>query len=424
MSTRADDYLNNVTALGTAKDKSNHTGFADAGDLSEETLDAIYEKHSIGRRVVDRVVDDATRVDFSLTGTDENFDWDALKSELDDLEAVPRLADAWRWARLYGGSIVIMAITDGMDLSKPAQIERARDLRSLEIVESRYATPQIFDKTLGARGFRNPEMYNVVLPAGKAGLVHRSRVIRFDGVRVPPTRLHARGGWGPSVLDQLWVDLRRLGSAMGYAEAIMHDISLMVLTIEGFHEKMASGEQDRNEMRAVFENMRWGLDMLNTMIMDSQDTYREQPRTVAGVSQLLDHFINAMVRATDMPRTVLLGEQPGGLNASADSEIRAWYDHVANMQQKVLTPALNKLIKQMFAIKARRGATVPTEWTIEWEPLWQPTDQEKAQAELVRAQAGQIRQTIMSVSAPDEERAKMIASGDIVEVDPAVGFAT
>lgn len=417
---RFDDYGNNVTALGTSKDKSTFTGFIPAEDLGEETLDGIYEKNSIGRRVIDRVVDDATRGDFTLSGTDTQYDWEAFKSELDDLDALNRLGDGWRWARLYGGSIVIMNVPDATDLNQALQIDKAREVRSLEIVESRYARPQVHNRKLGVEGFRNPEIYDVTTPHGKAGSVHRSRVIRFDGVRVPPTRLLARGGWGPSVLDQIWVDLRRLGSAMGYSENILHEISVMMLSIEGYREQMAGDENDRSTLQKVFEKMRWGIDSLNTLILDSKDEYREQTRTVTGISQLIDQFIAAMVRATDMPRTVLLGEQPGGLNANADSEIRAWYDHVAHQQKKILTPALNRLITIMFAIKQRRNEKVPTEWVIEWEPLWQPTDKEQADAELVRAQAAQIRQTIIAVSAPDEERNKMIEHGDIVPLDGAM----
>ena len=256
-------------------------------------------------------------------------------------------------------------------------------------------------------------------PLGKAGAVDRSRVIRFDGVRVPPTRVLKRGGWGPSVLDKVWEDLRRLGSTMGYAESILHEISLMVLSMDGYREVMAGAEEDRSAMQKVFETMRWALDNLNTMVLDSKDEYREQTRTVAGISQLLEHFISAMVRATDMPRTVLLGEQPGGLNASADSEIRSWYDHVATEQKKILTPALNRLIKIMFAIKDRRGKKVPTEWTIEWEPLWQPTEKEDAEAMLVRAQASQI-QSLGGWASDDEIRDKMVEDGDIVKKENAL----
>jgi hypothetical protein len=415
---KADDYVNNITALGTpGKDKSPHTSFALTADLQAEELDGMYEKESLAGRIIDRVVDDATRVDFSLTGTDEKFDWASVKSELDDLDALNQFADAWRWARLYGGSIVIMNIDDNVDIAKPLQLDRATEIRSLEIVESRFATPDFFSRGLGSRAFLKPSAYDIVTPLGHAGKVHGTRVIRFDGVRVPPTRLLNRAGWGPSVLDKIWRDLRRLGSAMGYAEAILHEISVMMLSIKGYREQMAGSAEGKRTIQQIFEKMRWGIDNLNTLVLDSEDVYEEKTRTVTGMDALLTHFVDAMVRATDMPRTVLLGEQPGGLNASADSEVRAWYDHVANQQQKVLTPALNVLLEHIFALRAKRSEPVPDEWTIEYEPLWQPTEQEKAATALVRAQTAQIQQTILSVASPEEIREQMIADGDITPIE-------
>ena len=103
-----------------------------------------------------------------------------------------------------------------------------------------------------------------------------------------------------SVLDQVWSDLRRLGSAMGYSESILHEISLMVLSIEGFREQMAGDENDRSTLQKVFEKMRWAIDSLNTLVLDSTDEFREQTRTVTGISDLIDQFISAMVRATDI----------------------------------------------------------------------------------------------------------------------------
>lgn len=416
--TRADDYANMVTALGTNKDKSQGTFFASTADLTAEELEDLYEKQAIAARVVDRVVDDATREGFTLTGTDRAFDWESVKSGLDDLDARNQLGDAWRWSRLYGGSLVIMNVDDNLKLHQPMALDRARSLRSLEIIESRYVTPSGTSRRLGTAGFRKPRVYDINAPNGVSVQIHSSRVIRFDGVRVPPSRLLDRNGWGPSVLDKVWSELRRLGSSLGYAEAILHEISIMMLSIEGFRDAMSGSADDKRTVQAVFERMRWGIDALNTLVLDSRDSYTESARNVSGLDALLKQFIDSMVRSTDMPRTILLGEQPGGLNASADSEVRAWYDHVAHQQKQVLTPALGRLLSVMFEIRSKRGEPVPDEWTIEWEPLWQPTDKEVADAALVRAQTAQILQTVLGAASSLEIRKALIEAGDITPVDP------
>ena len=71
--------------------------------------------HVYATRIVDRMVDDATRVEWSLTGVDKRFDWASVKSQIDDLGGLSQIGDAWRWGRLYGGGLVVLAVDDGQE---------------------------------------------------------------------------------------------------------------------------------------------------------------------------------------------------------------------------------------------------------------------------------------------------------------------
>jgi SPP1 gp7 family putative phage head morphogenesis protein/excisionase family DNA binding protein len=163
------------------------------------------------------------------------------------------------------------------------------------------------------------------------------------------------------------------------------------------------------------------MDNLHILAMDSQDDAGEIARDTKGLQQLIDKFVDALVRATDMPRTVILGEQPAGLGASADSEIRSWYDHVHAKQRMVLTPVINRLLEVLLAIRHNRNPdqVTPTEWTVEWNPLWQPTDQEIAQTRLTNAQADQIYYSIASMSTP-EIRSRLEDEGTIKDATAEV----
>lgn len=412
---RVDDYLNVLTGLGGSRDKSTSTTFARGCDLTHVELDDLYEHDAISARIVDRVVDDATRGEFSLTGTDESYDWASMKSELDDHDVVSELGDGWRWARLYGGAVVVMDVDDGLPMEQPLDLSRATRLRSLQVVESPYVQPTQHNRGLGARAWRRPLRYQVSA-GSRVRQVHHTRLIRFDGVRVSSRRLLERGGWGPSVLDRPWSAMRRLGSVEGYAETILHELSVMTLKLEGFENKMAQGQKGQSEVKQVFEMMRYAIDNLHILVMDQKDEYGETARSVTGIDLLLKHFVDALVRNTDMPRTILLGEQPGGLNATAEAETRGWYDHVASAQKNVLSPALNRVLTILFALRKQRGGQVPSEWTIEYEPLWQPSEKEQAETELVWAQADALRMAD-SVVSPDEVRARLLKRGHVETTD-------
>jgi phage-related protein (TIGR01555 family) len=419
-SLKADAFANALTGLATAKDKSNFGLFLERPKLDVETLNGLYEQDAIAARVVDRLVDDATREGFTLSGEDEAFDFASVQSELEDLDAVNAVADAWRWSRLYGGALLVMVVNDGKRMDQPLNLNAATKLSSLQVVESPFVTPSGFNPGMGARAFRRPEFYDITVPFGSdrntGRQIHRSRVIRFDGVRVAPTRMIENNGWGPSILDRVHTEISQLGEVMGYCRAVMHDISIQVYKLEGLREQLCGSAQSQEEMRAVMETIRMSVDNLHVLALDTADDFLEVNRNVSGLEAMVEKFIDALVRATNMPRTVLLGEQPSGLNASGDSEIRTWLDFVASQQKLTLTPVLTRLLEVVFAVRSNRGEQVPEQFTVEYSPLWQPTQVEAADTALKMAQTHSVY-ILNGVASPDEVRAALISSGDLVPLD-------
>jgi len=416
---KIDSYANAVTQLGTLGDKSSYGGFVRRRRLEFEELSDMYEQDALAARIVDRLPDDATREGFDIVGADETFDYASLESELDDLDALNTLGDAWRWARLYGGSVVVMNVHDGLPLDERLNLKAARKLSSLHVIECPYLIPEEYDPGLGSRGFRNPKFYNVSVPfgSGAARRVHRSRVLRFDGTRASPSRVIENNGWAPGIVQRVAEQLSQLGEVMGYSRNIMHELSVVVLNINGLRQQLAGSSQDKAQMQRVFEMLKWTMDNLHMAVVDSNDSFSERTRTVAGLEALINKFVDALVRATDMPRTVLLGEQPSGLNASADSEIRSWYDSVSSQQRRTLMPPLNKLLTILFRIRRNQGEAVPDEWSINFRPLWAPTEAEQATTLLNRAQAEQIY-LLNNVLSTEEVRQRLLADSMFEPVTP------
>ena len=417
---KADSFANALTGLATAKDKSSFGLFLRRAELDTETLNDLYEQDAMAARVVDRLVDDGTREGFTIKGEDKAFDFASVQSELEDLEALPAIADAWRWSRLYGGALLVMVVNDGRKMDQPLNLNAATKLASLQVVESPFVKPADFNPGLGSRAFRRPELYDLTVNIGSKKnnerKIHRSRVIRFDGVRVAPARMIENDGWGPSVLSRVFDEISSLGEVMGYCRAIMHDISIQVYKLQGLRERLCGGAESVAEMRAVMETIRYGVDNLHVLALDTEDDFMEVNRNVSGLEMIVNKFIDAVVRATPYPRTVILGESPSGLNASGDVEIRSYFDYVASQQRLTLTPALTRLLEVDFAIRSNRGERVPEEFTIDYNPLWQPTQQERADTYLKMSQGDQTYM-LNSVMSPDEVRARLIASGELVPLD-------
>ncbi|MEE9546265.1 MAG: DUF1073 domain-containing protein, partial [Hyphomicrobium sp.] len=417
---RPDDYANAVTGLGGPPDKSQGTFFQAQPRLQAQELHLWYEQDALAARLIDRLPDDATREGFTLTGEDESFNWNSVMSELEDLDALNAVADGCRWARLVGGALIVLAVNDGRKFEEPLDLANARGIAGIQVVESTFVQPDEYDRGLGSRAFQLPKHYVISMSeGGKSRRIHRSRVIRIDGMKISAAQRINRGGWGPSILQRVATQLRQLGEVMGYSRSIAHNISVPVMKFKGLRTALCGDTKTMSQTERMFEAIRFTMDNLHILALDREDEVGEAKRDVSGLEKLIEKFVDGLVRSTDMPRTILLGEQPGGLGSSSDSEIRAWYDHVHAKQRQVLTPIINRILEILLAIRSNRQEVVPYQWTVEWGQLWQPTAEEIGRTRLSTAQADQIYYSIgaMSVS---EIRTRLEADGEIGDAEAPV----
>lgn len=411
----ADSYINTVTGLGVpGTSKSGYTWFGRDRILQPGELQNLYLSNAYATRIVDRMVDDATRTDWTLTGVDKHFDWSSVKSEVDDLGGLLKIGDAWRWARLYGGGLVVPALIDGQHYSQPLDLSKVQGIRGLATLDSTNVMVQGFFAASGASAWSEPTGYQVMTPVadmgGAARTIHPSRVIRFDGCRVPAALQIVNGGWSPSVLQRCKTQLEAYGSILGYAREIMHDLSVMVVGLEGFNV-MTMGDNGMANAREILRQLRWGIDNLNLLVIDkAASTYQEVKRSVEGLEKLILRFEADLVGASGMTRLILTGEQASGLGASSGDEVRAWYSSVQTEQKFTVSPALNRLLEIIFAIRRNRGEQVPTEWSIEWAPLTTP--EPKASAEIAEIWMRTVQTGVMTgVISPDQGTDILIMNG-------------
>jgi phage-related protein (TIGR01555 family) len=99
----------------------------------------------------------------------------------------------------------------------------------------------------------------------------------------------------------------------------------------------------------------------------------------AGLPEMMDRSMMRVAAAAEMPLTLLFGRSPAGMNATGESDIRGWYDTVADAQTDELKPNLERLLKLiMLAQDSPTRGKVPERWAVEFHPLWQPTELEAA----------------------------------------------
>ena len=411
---KGDTWANLTTGIGGPVDKSQYAMYQRFPTLWETELDNLYEQNAIAARIVDRLVEDSTREGFELSGPDKAFDFSSLQSEIEDYDIMTVVSKAWKQARLKGGALIIPAVNDGRKFDEPLDLDNLTNIINMRVVDSFRAIPSQYNYGRGSTSYLEPEFYLIQETNGKQKKIHSSRCIRLEGIPDISDRrkLMINNGWGPSVLQRVYRELSMLGQAEDYLANIMHECSVLTWKVEGLFDQLCGTDGQKEDIQKMVESTKALMDNLHVLLMDSTSEVSETKRDVSGLDKIIDKFVDLLVRATPEPRTIILGEQPGGLNANADGEIRGWYDYVHSQQKNYLTPVLNKILKLIFKVRERRGKIVPLEWNIENTPLWQPSETEQADTLLKNMQAYQIASTQRFMTV-EEVRDLLISKGVI-----------
>ncbi len=385
-------WWNESTGQGGPLDRHTETTFVPPMPLDRGTIDALYQFNAVARRIVDREPEDATREGFEIAELEGNK---AVADALDDAGLLTAVGRARKWARAQGGAAIIPLVDDGArTAAEPLRMQTVIRVRGFRVVDRHEIWPETYCDDPGSPRVGLPEVYRVQFGSQASIRVHGSRVVPFQGLDLPDRVLAQRNGWGGSLLDLVWAEVRNWCSSNDYVAELVTQLTQGVFKQKDLSAAVAAmAEQDGDEgTRAIvarFEAMKIGMGILGDIVLDAEgEEYELQQRTLAGLKDAMDALVTALVAATGIPRVILLGETPGGLHAGSDApEIRAWYDHVATLQRELYSRPVRALVR--LVLSAREGPTsgrVPTSITINWRPLWQPSEAEQLAADLQRAQ--------------------------------------
>jgi hypothetical protein len=86
------------------------------------------------------------------------------------------------------------------------------------------------------------------------------------------------------------------------------------------------------------------------MLIDADgEEFKREALSFGSIPDTLDRFCNLFASVADMPVTLLMGQAPAGLNATGDSDIRWFYDHISHKQEEEVIPPAERLVRMLFA---------------------------------------------------------------------------
>lgn len=403
--TRADSWVNTLTGMGDrSRDKTESTGFSAEGWLDDETLEVLYNENPMAAKLCDAPGDHMLRQGFKIVIPDNPALGEEITAVVKTMNVAAKVKEALAWSRCFGGGLIVMGADDGQDPSEPLNCEAIKSVSFLNALDRRYVWPVYWYADPNSPKFGTPEVYRITylvqgsqrpgtdIPTGanRTFEIHESRLALFMGSRATMRTRLMRGGWGNSVLSRCYRSLRSYDSVWNNVEALTADASQGVYKLKNLLQMIASnGEAFLIKRLRVMDMAR---STMRSIVIDADtESFERKDTSMSGLPDLVDRVGVRLSAVADVPVTVLLGISPAGLNATGESDLKLWYDSLSKTRAAEVDPALRQVVRTiMLAKDSPTGGVEPKEWSIEYEPLWQETAQEKAATELAQAQKDAI----------------------------------
>jgi phage-related protein (TIGR01555 family) len=375
-----DSFVNLVAGLGTSKDKRT-SGYFQTREMSIDQLEAMYSDDWLSGKVVDIPVDDSTRKWRKMSAPSVEDKMKLVRDFEKYLQVKQKVNEAQKWADLYNGAIIVMIMNDDVDISEPLEPEKVKpgELSKLVVFDSTEISPMdVNTYDITAENFRLPNYYSI----SGGDLIHYSRVLRFEGYKLP-WRLKAKNNyWGQSRLQRYYDALRNARSVIDSVASLMYEAKNDILSVPQLYQELSSP----NGLSKILTRFQLG-DMLksnnNMTILDDKEKFQRIHTTFAGIADLMQKFLLAASAASDIPATRLLGQSAIGMNSTGESEERNYYDRVSSDQETKYSPVL----EQLDAVMVRSAiGEFPEDYTSEFNPLRQNTETEQSDIDVKNSQ--------------------------------------
>lgn len=380
MEKRLDGWTNVITGLGTTRsDPRVSTEFRARPLLTHGQLDSLYTQSGVAARISDLPADYATKDWCSVVTDDEALD-EKIAEAIEKFDVREHVGNAIRWARHYGGAAVFIGYNDGQDPSEPLA-GRVHELLGFKVFDRFDLTNAKMQRAIE---IERVEQWRARQTDGSYSVIHRSRFAMLKGLPGPSRRAFEVQGWGWSIMDRIFEELRTFSESHAYAANIVRDFTQDVFKIENLSELLAAGRE--TEIQERFRILRLSRSILNAIIIGKEEEYEKRTTSNAGSEKILEQLERLLSLVSGIPITLLFGRSAAGLNATGENDIRQFYDLVQAYQTARLTKLVRSLVDAiMIASNGPTGGRI-VPYQVVWHPLWKMSRKEEAEIEKLEAE--------------------------------------
>lgn len=372
--------INPASGLGTFNDKSQFSYYLATVITSKYQLETTYVQSWAAKRYIDILPDHMLQKlrQFDNLSQDQS---ETYQNYLDSKKIDQFLLQTLKAARLTGSAFMIFVTLEApLDQPLNYNLLQTDDLDNVLVFDRFSVHPNLAD-----------EFYYVYPRYGQTFKVHKSRVLRIDGIQPLVS-----DGWeaydiyyGVSELLPVFQDITQSDQVGRFAVQMLSEASISVFTIKGMkavNGMAANGGFGYDAESASIANTPQLVDqqksLYNGIFLDAEDSYDRVNVNLGGVAPLLDAYADRLAAAAGIPATIFLGTQPRGFNATGESDLRIFADKIAAKQQKELSVAYN-FIDKICSVTG--GLNIKPTFT--FPPLYETSETLKAEVLSVKSQA-------------------------------------
>ena len=379
-----DALANVMTGLGTSKDRAVFNTWS-LSQYDAATLATIYVESWLARRCVDLPADECTAKWREISTPSMTPD------QIDRLVAAERaiglrgkIAQAVKWARLFGGGAIYVAV-EGQDIGEPLEIERIRrgSRVNIHVFSRNEITPD--GTALNDDEFSVDYGAPLAYQLNRSGaVIHSSRLVVLRGIPMPDVACmgHDRY-WGAPMLDSsLVAAIERCETALASLTEMLEQSTVDVLKIPELFEKLVDPESEARLKKRIADGALIKSAYKTLMVDGSEEFVRaEAAGSVSAGPAAVNVLLQMPSAATGIPATKLLGISPGGLNATGESDSENYHGLLDSIRQDEVE-RVTSVVDPVLCMSVF-GRMYP-DWSAEWESFWSTDNREESDIRTAR----------------------------------------
>ncbi|MBD5417353.1 MAG: DUF1073 domain-containing protein [Desulfovibrio sp.] len=245
--------------------------------------------------------------------------------------------------------------------------------------------------------------------------VHKSRLIRLVANELPILLRPAYNFMGLPQAQILWDYILHFQECRTAEARLLKKFSMTVLKTN-LQEILLSAQGTANlDRRVRYMVQTMSNDGVLAVDKDSEDVIKlETP--LSGVTDIVRQALEFLAALNRTPAVKLLGISPSGFNATGESDIRNYYDHITSQQEKVLRPGIRRALE---CIQLHEFRAIDRGLDFDFAPLGEEDRAALATQQKTRADTVAVYLDRGVISA-EEARAALVKDSDspFADIDP------